>query len=78
MSDYTRADGLTARTDTTTSCRCGQLRCGWTEAEDKERDLIEWADRMGPVLYPEMYPDRPAVRTPEIVARAWAERKALQ
>jgi hypothetical protein len=58
MSDYIRPDGLTARTDTTTPCRCGQPGCEWTEADDKGRDRIEWADRMGPVLYPEYYPER--------------------
>ena len=78
MPDYTRPDGLTARTDTTTPCRCGQPDCDWTEANDKERDLIEWAEKYGAVLYPEMYPERKVERTPEIVARAWAERKALR
>jgi hypothetical protein len=57
MSDYQRSDGLIARTDTTTSCRCGQVDCSWTEANDIERDRIERADRMGPTLFPEMYPE---------------------
>lgn len=74
MSEYTDAAGLVRRTDTTTPCRCGQLRCGWTEAEDKERDMIEWADKYGSVLYPEMYPERKVKTTSALVAEAWAKR----
>jgi hypothetical protein len=58
MSDYVRPDGLVARIDTTTPCRCGKPDCAWTEADDSKRDRIEYADRMGPILYPEMYPER--------------------
>lgn len=73
MTDYTRRDGLIARTDTSTPCRCGRPDCEWVEGDDKERDLIEWAEKWGPTLYPEMYPDRKNDR-PGTVSQAWAER----
>jgi hypothetical protein len=43
VSTYTRPDGLIARTDTSTPCRCGRPDCGWTEADDIQRDRMEWA-----------------------------------
>ncbi|HOY80495.1 MAG TPA: hypothetical protein PLB92_00010 [Rhodoglobus sp.] len=37
--DYTRPDGLVARTDTSTPCRCERPDCEWTEQDDIQRDL---------------------------------------
>lgn len=58
MTEYTDSQGLVRRTDTSTPCRCGRPDCEWTEAQDKERDMGEWAEKWGPTLYPDMYPDR--------------------
>ena len=57
MTDYVRPDGLVARTDQSTPCRCGKPDCAWTERDDNQRDRIEYADRMGPILFPDLYPE---------------------
>lgn len=46
MSDYQRPDGLIARSDTSTPCRCGDPQCKWTEADDIQRDRMEAAQRI--------------------------------
>lgn len=58
VTDYLRPDGLVARTDLSTTCRCGNPSCTWTQTDDDERDRIELAEDIAALLFPEMYTER--------------------
>lgn len=58
MTEYVRDDGLVARTDMSTPCRCGRPDCDWTEADDIQRDRMETAQRINEAEDAAMRTDR--------------------